>query len=154
MLRESDNRCFAMHRTCKISLGILALLPALATAQSVYRWTDAEGNLRYSDRPPEVGTPYESRHLQESWRDSATEAAEPAPEQNPGDLEGRSESVAAAPQAVRNAEYCEQARENLWQLNHHARIRMLGEDGEYRFLSEEEKQAQRVKAQQVIDANC
>ena len=132
------------------------LLPAFATAQAVYRWTDAEGNVRYSDRPPQVGTPYESRRLQEGWRGTPTEAeASPsAPEQEPGSSPLVPDSVASAPQAVRNAEYCQQARENLWQLNHHARIRMLGEDGEYRFLDEEEKQAQRARAQQVIDANC
>jgi hypothetical protein len=48
------------HRLA-VALAAMALLPALASAQSVYRWVDKNGKVVYSDQPP----PEEVKNVQQ-----------------------------------------------------------------------------------------
>ncbi len=51
----------------KLTLGvILALVATTLSAQSVYRWTDANGRVQYSDQPPPPGVKVEERNLKGS----------------------------------------------------------------------------------------
>ena len=55
---------------------------------------------------------------------------------------------------VKNAEFCKRAQENLDTLDSVARIRIRNDNGDYRFLDEEEKEAQREEARRQIAIHC
>jgi hypothetical protein len=44
-----------------LAIAMIALVPALAQAQSVYRWVDKSGKVHYSDQPP----PEEVKNVQQ-----------------------------------------------------------------------------------------
>ncbi|MGL4231127.1 MAG: DUF4124 domain-containing protein [Casimicrobium sp.] len=51
----------------QIGVGLLlATVATVATAQTVYRWTDANGRVQYSDQPPPPGVKAEERNVKGS----------------------------------------------------------------------------------------
>jgi hypothetical protein len=58
------------------------------------------------------------------------------------------------PVIEKNPEFCERAKDNLKQIDSHARIRMRNDQGEVRYLSDEEKAAEKEKALSSIEAYC
>ncbi len=54
----------------------------------------------------------------------------------------------------KNPEYCQRARDNLNTLSKNGRIRLRNDQGEYRYIDEEEKEMQRQNAADAIDAYC
>ena len=136
-----------------MAIVLMALSQQLFSAQVVYRWTTAEGEVRYSDRPPPPGVAYE-RLNESTWRQTPRPATTTPPIESAPE-EPQEEPAAAAQGAVeKDPVMCQKARQNLWEMDHSARIRIIGDDGSYRFLDEEEKEAERRKARQVIDLNC
>jgi hypothetical protein len=127
---------------------------SLSAGQNVYRWIDKQGNTVVSDRPPPVGVEYEVVNLQGNMMnqvDNPIPAPLPQTGMNSGD---ETAQQAQQPGIPKNPQYCSQARQNLSNLNTFARIRIQGADGEYRYLTEEEKEDQRRQAQDAIDAYC
>ena len=51
-------------------------------------------------------------------------------------------------------ENCDNAKANLKTMEDHARIRVMGDDGKFRYLSDEEKQQQLDRAKAIITENC
>lgn len=147
----------ALH-TCAIAmtLVVLTLFSFSASAGTVYyRWIDDRGDPVHSDRPPPKGIEYEVISTNSSMvrQVEADEGAVPA------EVEPRAgnefKQLNTAPKMIeKNPEFCQRARENLLTLNTAARIRLRDEQGELRYLSEEEKEAQRKAAQATIDAHC
>ena len=54
----------------------------------------------------------------------------------------------------KNPQYCQRARDNIWALDHHARIRVRNDAGELAFIDEEQKQVQRQQSIEAIEAYC
>jgi hypothetical protein len=149
----------------KRELPIFALVLALLTpiisssfanaGQVVYRWKDTQGNPVNSDRPPPQGVDYEVISTQSSMVRpvDADEGAVPAEiKPRPGnEFEPVDSSL---PKVEKNPEYCQRARENLTALDSNVRIQMRNEQGEVRFLTEEERDVQRQKALNSIKINC
>jgi len=141
-----------------------ALLFALAltgqgagAANTHYKWLDERGNPVHSDRPPPKGIDYEvvSTYSDVIREVDAEEGAVPA-EINPR-VGNEFEQVDTGEQMQvmkKNPEYCKRAQENLQTLNTAARIRLRDEQGEFRFLTEEEKAAQRRSAEELISVHC
>jgi Domain of unknown function (DUF4124) len=134
-------------------------LPALqANANNeYYRWKDGQGNPVHSDRPPPQGTPYEvisteSKNVRKVARDEDRGAS------NKSKLEDEARTAAnehrEQPSVDKNPTYCEQAKQNLQTLETAPRIRILGNDGEYRFLSDDERDQQKKTAQANISVYC
>ena len=68
---------------------------------------------------------------------------------------GASTSPRALQSAIpKNAEYCQRASDNLWQIENSARVRAIEEDGQYRFLSPEEKEAARLDSIRQLETYC
>lgn len=136
------------------------LVSGSAEAGKVFRWVTSDGTVHYGEHPPQgvaatqmsttTGKPSKqssSRERVEPGEDSGKEAA---PEQD-------SESTAAAPASVKPKKdkgVCERARYNLKVLDERARIRQTDENGEERYLSEEEKNKQKEKAREAIKTFC
>lgn len=142
---------------------VLALAAGLAGARteaqdSYYRWTDERGNPVLSDRPPPSGTPYEVVSSGSTLKRivEPTEGAVPA-EVKPrvGNDFKQVDTARAAEQVEKNPELCEIAQKNLYTLTESPRVRVRdGESGEYRFLTQEEREAETAKAESAIDAYC
>jgi len=150
-----------MQRLRLLPLVALVLGTAVSASNGVHKWYDEDGRAVYSqfappeDRqselvrppPPPAESPETAqRRLQEQLQRSADYqedqelAAEKADEQ---------QTAAAQAQAR-----CTQAREAMQLLNGPARQLFQLPDGTVTRLSEEERQARRVEAQQVIDESC
>jgi hypothetical protein len=132
------------------------LLPSISAlaAASYYRWVDDTGNTIMSDRPPPPGIEYKTISATMGTTHSAPAQSKDS-EKSPDATRG--EEFEAVPQVdvpiPKNPELCEQAKGNLDALQS-ARVRVKGENGEYRYIDEKEKAEQRKFAQDAIDAYC
>ena len=151
-----------MKGTKQLSLcaTILVMLGAFGTealaGNTYYRWTDPDGNPVHSDRPPPTGTNYEvvSTGTSQVRKVSSSEGAV-APVSDTSkkdDFDGFEEAKAEAP--AKNAEFCKSAKENLDTLESKARIRLKDDNGEYRYLTAEEKETQKKTARDLIKSHC
>lgn len=144
---------------------VLALtLSSASLADEFYKWVDENGVTHYTQTPPKQpgvssqkirasGTTVNQeeaakakQRLQSSRSSFQTSAEQRAI------TEGLEEEEKE--KALKMAKYCEDARKNLKVLNEHARIREKGKDGEYRVLSEEEKQAKVARNQKHVKEYC
>jgi hypothetical protein len=135
---------------------VLTLWGAHASAdQTLYRWTDERGNPVNSDRPPPAGVDYEVISTSSSMvrQVDADEGAVPLKVKPTPSNDFEPENT-EKPASTKNPEYCAIAQENLKQLDTSARIRLRNEQGEIRYLNEEEKAVERQKALSGIETFC
>jgi hypothetical protein len=147
-------------RACSavVALVLLSLSGISAVAGGTYyRWIDASGTPVNSDRPPPAGIEYETiaTSTNERMEEIPGEEVEPLGAK-PAQDTGSGQEAAGVPrmEIVKNPEACAAARQNLETLNTHARIRIPDGEGSYRFLNEDEKAAERAKAETAIKQNC
>ena len=140
---------------------VLFLQGQPADASTTYRWVDDNGNPVLSDRPPEAGIPYTEVGIEAGFRrypkpvanETAGQASESNVSSSPlssatGRQSNRVEVVEAQPAL------CEQAKDNIFKLETFPRMRVRDDDGEVRFMSDEERATQLATAYKVRDANC
>lgn len=144
-------------------LGLGAMVVAMLSTTSLitvaddtyYRWVDNRGNPVHSDRPPPEGVDYEVVSTGSSMvrKVDADEGAVPADlESTPSNTFDR---VDTADNGIKkNPEFCTRARENLETLENFARIRVRNDQGEYRWLDDEEKESQKNQAREQITIHC
>ncbi len=142
------------------SLILIATLVASGSTVSLageayYRWTDKWGNPVHSDRPPPKGVNYEVVASGSSLVRRVNSAEGAVPAKIEPTLRNDFELVETKPDPVKkDPEICAHAQQNLTTLNTYARIRLPDSDGEYQYLSEEEKEAQRNEARSLIATHC
>lgn len=139
----------------KATLGFISLcVLSSASADTLYRWTDAQGNPVISDRPPPAGTRYTTVN---SARYGATagnkQTDKGQPDANPGPREQSGEQPGAQSQP-RNPAQCDIAQRNIYALNNHARIRVTEPDGTVKYLTEAERAQALAQAQASADFHC
>jgi hypothetical protein len=151
-----------LHKTVLTALILVAAsLSGTITAaeQGYYKWTDSGGRPQLSDRPPPAGVEYEfvstdtgrSRRIsaeESSAAAGSTAAAMPKPE--------APEPTEAEKQVLieKNPDLCDQARANIDTLNSKARVRIRDADGAIRYLTPDEKDVQRQKADDLMAVHC
>lgn len=143
---------------CVLAITVTTLTLASYQAgagEVVYRWNDADGNPVNSDRPPPLGTDYEVISTSSSMvrEVDSNEGAVPLTVKPTADNNFKP-VIANKPAVEKNPEICARAKDNLVQIDSHARIRLRDDKGEIRYLSEEEKNAERKKAQDAVKAYC
>jgi uncharacterized protein DUF4124 len=129
-------------------------LPSVAE-NTYYRWQDDRGNPVHSDRPPPEGVDYEVVSTGTSLvrKVEAGEGAVPADlESAPGNEFERIET--AKREVKKNPETCKRAQDNLTTLDTYARIRVRDNQGDYRYIDEDEKAAQRIQAKEQVRIHC
>ena len=139
-----------------VATALFALLVSYATAdETVYRWQNERGNPVNSDRPPPVGIAYEVISTGSSMvrKVDANQGAVPL-NIKPTPSNDFEQVDTAAPKTEKNALYCERARDNLVQIDTHARIRMRNDRGEVYYLSEKQKVVEKEKTLAAIKAHC
>ena len=131
--------------------------PSALAERGYYKWVDARGNPQHSDRPPPPGVEYEFISTETGLRRRVTredmnESQSSAPAMPPVNTAPPN----AAEQQVaieKDPALCDRAKANLDTLNSSARVRIRDGD-EIRYLTEEEKDVQRRKAQDLIAVHC
>ena len=146
------------------SMLVLCLQGQPAAASPTYRWVDGNGNPVLSDRPPETGIPYTEVGVDTGFRrypkPVATETVDPGG-QAPADSTSASLAANATDVQSNRVEVvevhpalCEQAKDNIFKLETFPRMRVQDDNGEVRFMSDEERATQLATAYKVRDANC
>lgn len=140
---------------------LLVAMPV--SAGTTYRWVDQNGNPVLSDRPPEAGIPYTEVGVDTGIRRYPKPVA---PETvAPDDMATASSSTPTSQNSEKETshttlvveaypELCERARDNIFKLETFPRMRVRGDSGEVRFMSDEERAEQLATAYEVRDANC
>ena len=146
------------------SVLVLCLQGQPAAASPTYRWVDDNGNPVLSDRPPETGVPYTEVGVDTGFRrypkPVADEAAEPGAQAPAGSTSNSLAANATGGQSARvevveaQPALCERAKDNIFKLETFPRMRVQDDDGEVRFMSDEERATQLATAYKVRDANC
>ncbi|MEJ2132291.1 MAG: DUF4124 domain-containing protein [Gammaproteobacteria bacterium] len=149
-------------------LPLILVLPFLLGAE-VYRWVDDEGVVHYSERPERNTAPERisvtsgggARRVTPSTSHTSFDDPEPAdePTLNPQqqalqDELNQQEQTRLQDIAKARAENCRVAKERFDNLTQYARIRIRGDDGEYRILSEEERVAEINQAKADVVEFC
>lgn len=146
-------------------LRALALLAALASADAlaeVYRWTDADGRVHFSDRPPErAGAAARKLELPESstsidpeleaYRQRTRKLLEVWGEERRIETEARSTALA---EAERRAEQCERLRTKLARTRSARYVYRSGRDGEREIFSAGERARYEAELEEVLHRLC
>lgn len=139
---------------CLVAFAANASAPADNDKNTVYRWVDEQGNVHFAQAPP-AGIAAQKIKIDVQL------AASPAPEQDAKATsqpekasESKSNDGALTNIKQQLQQACEQAKKNLNVLQSFDRVRIKQSNGEYRFLSEQEKQAQIKQYQQQIKEAC
>lgn len=143
-------------------LALAAAIGAPAPADArIYKWTDADGNTVYSQQPPPSGVKAEQvdeapppSEDPEAAMESLRERADAFDERREDRQKSDEEREAAAEREKRQKEVCEQLRENLRVLQTNNQVREQGEDGEYKMLPEEQRQARIESTRERIENEC
>ncbi len=140
-----------MKTSASLALGfscyLLASSVAFSAPDKVYKWTDEKGQVHYSERPP-LGTQAEAIKPE-------TGHSEPVNYSLAVDEKAKEEKKAEAEKtSLKDPERCKSARQNLDTLKTYARIRIKGDDGEYRYLTPDEKQQKTNEATKAIEESC
>jgi len=137
---------------------VLLIISSLSAnaGRDYYRWVDERGNPVHSDRPPPKGVNYEvvSTGSSLTRQVDAQEGAVPAETEPRVGNEFERVDTEQVQVVEKNPEYCKRAQENLATLTTAARIRVRNDQGEYRYIDEEEKEIQRQRAQDSIAIHC
>ncbi len=133
-----------------LSLGIcLSIFSAENISKVTYKWTDANGIVQYTERPPATSS-YEIITVTASGgKEVINISEEEATKKNADSTENTLDEVIQA-----NERNCKIARQNMEVLSKIARIRVSDEKGENRILTPEEKQARVDETQKQIDTFC
>jgi hypothetical protein len=138
-------------------LKLVAVLLGLALSGTIsaeihYRWVDEHGIPVHSDRPPPPGIDYQEishgtalKQPLEAEKDAESERIELRITYENEDIP----KIEVPPE--KDPKRCQRARDNLETLTL-ARVRQR--DGGYKYLSEEEKETERQKAREAIEAYC
>lgn len=135
-------------------LGVLLLFSGLAVfaplhAASLYKWTDEEGNVHYSQTPPEKQQA-EKMHVKDS---PASAQQPPAAQEEDAEADGMPEGAGQDPAVVEAKQRnCEIARSNLEVYKSSEKIQQP--DGSVITLSDEMREMKVKEAQAMVDANC
>ena len=150
-----------------LACGCLLALPALG---ELYKWTDAQGKVHYSDQPPppEVKQPITVKPRSPAAATAAPDAAgtpkaapksvvEQDAEFNRRRVEAAEREAAekkAAKEAAEKKKNCEQAKAQLARVQSGARITRYNEKGETVYLNDAEIEQEAARARQVADSWC
>ncbi|MGM0435070.1 MAG: DUF4124 domain-containing protein [Pseudomonadota bacterium] len=145
----------------QISL-LAALTIALPAGAEVYRWTNEAGETSFGSNPP-AGVDAEpvsagstntidTGSNQADGEDRSASTDNEQSQEAAADGETQEEEGQQDREAIREKN-CETAREALKTLEQNARVQVM-EDGERRYLSPEEKEAERERYEKIRDENC
>ena len=158
-------------RKLESTVGLIGLLVLLYTATSnaedeYYTWVDENGVVNYSEhKPPGLDARFISSDQRFGYQNDEPEEQETPAQtttQQAAAKEERDIDVEIATQktridkeiAIAKKSNCNIGKLNLAQLQNYNRIKVQGDDGQVRVLSDEEKQSRIDRAKETIKENC
>ena len=153
----------ATLRRLALALAITVSAASVALAQDavVYKWTDGDHRVHYSDQPPEgdvgavsVETVMEHTHRSSERPAAAAPSKSAPPPPAPGAPPGNLQKQVAADVARTANEQCKQAQDVY---NSYLRARHIykeGDDKSRTYLSDTEMEEARVNAKRDVDEAC
>lgn len=115
------------------------------SADKIYSWIDEKGVTHYGKNPP--------KDVPSRLINAKTGHSEPVDYSGAEKKDDKTEGAKAAV-AAPDPERCANARKNLQVLTTNPRVRTTDANGEQRFMTPEEMQAQVETMEQVIAAEC
>ena len=152
-------------KTRHLMAGLTALaitVSGAAFADSIYKWTDDDGNVHYGDRPS--GEPTEER-MQITYARTSTSTVERQQQRYQDSAARREEARTAAAEAEQKAAddraaadermaKCEQTRTQLRQMLEARRVYREDDDGERVYLDDDQRAEARSRAEELIEEYC
>jgi hypothetical protein len=144
----------------------LAAVAAVGAGGTIYKWTDKEGNVHFTDCPPPPGCKAESvlvqpepseqqiRQAQEKLDKLLEQQQESAAAREQERLERERQQVAAMQVAVARKRACVMAQQNLHNLLMNRPVYYIDEKGERVFLDDPTHKAEIEHQRQLIQENC
>lgn len=147
----------------------LSVLPGVmpeASAQTVYKWVDADGITHFSTRPPRgvpaEATPVRLQRSLQSTEDSADDSSAPSPEllaatelrKQQTEEQAAEDAEVARQNAEMQAAACEKAKARVETYTNARRLYKPLENGEREYLTDDELDAERAKAQREVKELC
>jgi hypothetical protein len=142
-------------------LGLListTFLLTTAQAAGMYKWTDEQGNVHYSQQPPR-DKQYERMKVDKAPRSASTPPASSSSTGTSGGSQTSGESSGSTTvedELAKNAEIrkknCEAAKKNLQVFQVYRRVK--GEDGKIRVVTEKEREEQIQRSKEAIREFC
>jgi hypothetical protein len=156
----------------RITAALAAIVLGLASAAAVgaggtiYKWTDKEGNVHFTDCPPPPGCEAETvlvkpepseqqiRQAQEKLQKLLEQQLENAAAREQQRLELERQQIAALQVAVARRRACVMAQQNLHNLLMNRPVYYIDEKGERVYLDDAAHKAEIERQQQLIRENC
>jgi hypothetical protein len=150
-----------LRHTLVAALAFALTTGSAAMAADIYKWTDANGNVHYNDRPlsesaervaiesrstNRAAVRAQSEANSESWAE-AREARQTARDEAPTTAERRAE-------VEQKQQQCESYREALRKMLDSRRLYREGADGERVYLDDSQIDAARASAQSQVEEFC
>lgn len=138
------------------------IFTAPGQAQQLYKWTDANGRVQYSDRkPPDGKQAVEVRNTvssvgsqQGNSGKSASDLEKDFQQRREQQTESQQKQQQAAAQDKLRAESCDSARRNLAALESGVRIQRYNANGEISYLSDEARPQEIARSRALVEQNC
>jgi Domain of unknown function (DUF4124) len=137
----------------RIIVFALALAIAPAAFAQLYKYVDKDGKTVYSDTPPS-NTESKQLNIQTGTSAPTKSALEKDKELQKGREDQAKKDAEASKLAAQKDLACEGARRNYSQYAAGGRMQRTNDKGEREFLSDEEIDAERAKAQKQMDEAC
>ena len=133
-------------------------MTSTAFATTIYKWTDSEGNIHYTQNLPEEDAEYTTinpppKIESEQSQKNLEQRQKLLNESREQRLKKAAEKQAADEEKARREKNCELARANLNSYTR-PRVQFVQEDGSRIRATEEERQQQIKKAQEMIKEFC
>lgn len=151
----------------KNTLLCILILPLLFIAKSnaeIYKWVDAEGNVHYGQQRPsdanaekldiqqEPTTTFHSGKKDAVKPNNTAQESEKKPEEEPATEEKEKPETPA--EKKQRLEACARAKKSLATMESIGRIRSKDAEGNYTYLSQQQKEAQMKQARDLIKKYC
>jgi hypothetical protein len=150
-----------LSKTLLVVSGIL-MLAASANAAEIYRWTDADGNVHFGDRPAS-GVDVERMNLVsratdpgrvQASIDARLERESELDESRQARLEKKAEAEKGRMEAEKRARTCQENRSRLRSYNESRRLYREDENGERVYLDDTQRKEAEDKVRDLIDEYC
>jgi hypothetical protein len=142
------------------ALLVFATASPAADTQYIYKWTDDQGEIQYTQFPPpgrkaeRLYAPPPPAQSPETIENELQKQVETMEQQNEEQLQGAKDAKQWAEiQKIRRSN-CETAHKNLVNLQRGGNVRYMGSNGEVIRLSEEERQKRIDETNTQIKENC
>lgn len=140
-------------------LSILFALVAVSANAEIYKWTDENGQIHYSDKKPKAQKDAKQIKVNTGKGNTANSGGGSSNEPKPNTpekeqaLQQKAENLSKKQTQQASDEKCNAVRENIAKMTEGARLR-INENGQMRFLSPEEIADKRKTYQAFLDESC